>query len=105
MTQEENNKCHMRSGLGRARIGTKNHFERDFVTSTFAWLDFSDRDRKRAMDVVDLFREDETRDELGIGVIRDAISDRLFPGTSTIQTRIRYFLFIPWLFRGMNARD
>jgi hypothetical protein len=34
------------------------------VTSTFAWLDFSDRDRKRAMDVVDLFHEDETRDEL-----------------------------------------
>ena len=75
------------------------------MASTFAWLDFSDRDRKRAMDVVDLFREDETRDELGIGVIRDAISDRLFPGTSTIQTRIRYFLFIPWLFRGLNARD
>jgi len=75
------------------------------VTSTFAWLDFSDRDRKRAMDVVDLFREDETRDELGIGVIRDAIADRLFPGTSTIQTRVRYFLFIAWLFRGLNSRD
>ncbi len=57
------------------------------------------------MDVVDLFREDETRDELGIGVIRDAIADRLFPGTSTIQTRVRYFLFIAWLFRGLNARD
>lgn len=75
------------------------------MTSTFAWLDFSDRDRKRAMDVVDLFREDETRDELGIGVIRDAIADRLFPGTSTIQTRVRYFLFVAWLFRGLNARD
>lgn len=75
------------------------------MTSTFAWLDFSDHDRKRAMDVVDLFREDDTRDELGIGVIRDAIADRLFPGTSTIQTRVRYFLFIAWLFHGLNARD
>jgi len=75
------------------------------VPSTFAWLDYSDRDRKRAMDIVDLFREEDTRDELGIGVIRDAIADRLFPGTSTIQTRVRYFLFIPWLFRGLNARD
>lgn len=75
------------------------------MASTFAWLDYSDRDRKRAMDVVDLFREEDTRDELGIGVIRDAIADRLFPGTSTIQTRVRYFLFIPWLFRSLNARD
>lgn len=75
------------------------------MTSVFAWLDFSDRDRKRAMDVVDLFREDDTRDELGIGVIRDAIADRLFPGTSTIQTRAKYFLFIAWLFRTLNTRD
>jgi hypothetical protein len=57
------------------------------------------------MDMVDCFREEDTRDELGIGVIRDAIADRLFPGTSTIQTRVRYFLFIPWLFRGLNSRD
>ena len=75
------------------------------MTSTFAWLDYSDRDRKRAMDMVDLFREDDTRDELGIGVIRDAIADRLFPATSTIQTRVRYFLFIPWVFRTLNTRD
>ena len=39
--------------------------------SSFAWLDYSDRDRQRAMDAVALFREEETRDELGIGVIRD----------------------------------
>jgi hypothetical protein len=68
------------------------------VASTFAWLDFSDRDRKRALDAVDLFREEDTRDELGLGVIRDALADRLFPGTSTIQTRVRYFLFVPWVF-------
>ena len=39
------------------------------MTSSFAWLDFSDRDRKRALDAVDLFREEDTRDELGLGVI------------------------------------
>jgi len=75
------------------------------MSSTFAWLDFSDRDRKRALDAVDAFREEDTRDELGLGVIRDAFADRLFPGTSTIQTRIRYFLFIPWLFRRLSAAD
>jgi hypothetical protein len=75
------------------------------MTSTFAWLDYSDRDRKRAMDMVDLFREDDTRDELGIGVIRDAFADRLFPATSTIHTRVRYLLFVPWVFQTLNARD
>ncbi len=37
-------------------------------------------------------------DELGIGVIRDAYSDILFPGISTIQTRAKYFVLIPYLF-------
>lgn len=75
------------------------------MASSFGWLDFSDRDRQRAMDVVDLFREEDTRDELGIGVIRDAIADRLFPGTSTIQTRVRYFLFLPWVFTRFRPKD
>ena len=63
---------------------------------TFAWLDYSERDRRRALDVVDLLREPSTVDELGLGAIRDAFADMLFPGTSTIQTRARYFLFVPW---------
>src|SRR5665213_2464722 len=50
------------------------------------------------LDVVDLFREHETRDELGIGSVRDALADLLFPGTSTIMTRARYFLLVPWMY-------
>jgi hypothetical protein len=48
--------------------------------------------------VISLFREKETRDELGIGLVRDAFADLFFPGASTILTRARYFLFIPWLY-------
>lgn len=33
------------------------------------------------LDVIDLFNEQDTRDEIGIGAIRDAFADRLFPGT------------------------
>jgi hypothetical protein len=47
---------------------------------------------------VNLFREKGTLDELGIGVIRDGFADQFFPGTSTLQTRARYLLFIPWVF-------
>ena len=38
----------------------------------------------RMMDVIDLFRENGTVDELGLGTIRDAIADRLFPGTRAV---------------------
>jgi hypothetical protein len=66
--------------------------------ATFAWLDFSEADRRKALDVIDLFREKGTVDELGIGTIRDAIADVLFPGTSTIMTRAKYYLFVPWIY-------
>lgn len=69
------------------------------LASTFAWLDTSERDRRRALDVIDLFALRDTRDELGIAAVRDSWADRLAPGTSTIQTRDRYFLFIPWIYQ------
>jgi len=69
------------------------------VTSLIAWLDASSEDQRRMREIVNLFSERESRDELGIGQARDAISDLLWPGTSTLFTRARYFLFIPWCFR------
>lgn len=50
-------------------------------------------------EAIQLFSDKGSRDELGIGQIRDAFSNLLFPGTSTLQTRARYFLLIPWLFQ------
>jgi Family of unknown function (DUF6361) len=52
--------------------------------------------------ILALFRERDTRDELGVGVIRDLLADELFPGTSTIQTRLRYMLFVPWIYQGLE---
>jgi hypothetical protein len=37
-------------------------------------------------DIDDLFGVHDTRDELGIGSVRDAFADTLFPGTGTIMT-------------------
>ncbi len=68
------------------------------IRSHFGWIDFAEDDRQKMLEVVRLFQEQDTRDELGIGVIRDAFSDYFFPGTSTIQTRARYMLFIPWIY-------
>lgn len=66
--------------------------------SSFAWLDSSEQERAQMLDVISLFREKEMRDELGIGLARDAFADLFFPGVNTIQTRARYFLFIPWIY-------
>ena len=45
-----------------------------------------------------------TLDEMGLGSLRDALSDTLFPGTSYIQTRLRYVLFIPWIYQRLEVR-
>jgi hypothetical protein len=72
------------------------------MMSTFVWLDYSERERRKMLDVVDLFREHDTRDELGVGSVRDAFADMLFPGTSTIMTRARYFLLVPWAYQRLE---
>jgi hypothetical protein len=71
--------------------------------SKFAWIDSSERQRKQMLDAIDLFREKDTRDELGVSGIRDAFSDMLFPGTGALQTRARYFLFVPWMYLAFEA--
>ena len=73
--------------------------------SSLAWIDFDEVERQRVHRIMSLFQERETRDELGLGAIRDSIADHLFPGTSTIQTRLRYMLFIPWLFSTLEKQE
>lgn len=72
------------------------------MPSQFAWLDYSEHERRKALDVVGMFKDKGTVDELGIGTVRDALADYLFPGISTIQTRAKYFLFIPWIHIGLE---
>ena len=73
------------------------------MMSAFVWLDYSESERRKMLEVVDLFREHDTRDELGVGSVRDAFADMLFPGTSTIMTRARYFLLVPWAYQRLES--
>src|SRR5579872_1094329 len=72
--------------------------------SQFVWLDYSERERRKMLDIVDQFREHDTRDELGIGSVRDTFADLFFPGTSTIMTRARYFLIVPWIYQRLEKQ-
>jgi hypothetical protein len=60
------------------------------MPSTIAWIDLADEDRRRMIEVVSLFKERDTRDELGLASIRDAFADLLFPGTIHPLTIAQY---------------
>lgn len=74
------------------------------MQSSLTWIDHDANARERSLRILALFQERESRDELGLGGIRDTFADRLFPGTSTIQTRLRYMLFVPWIYRALEKR-
>lgn len=45
------------------------------MPSSFAWLDYDEAERDRMQEALTKFREQDTRDEIGVGVIRDALAD------------------------------
>jgi hypothetical protein len=62
------------------------------------WIDFSKEERNKVLATLKMLGTQTALDELGIGVVRDAYADILFPGISTIQTRAKYFVLIPYIF-------
>ncbi|MBE1487519.1 DUF6361 family protein [Plantactinospora soyae] len=74
------------------------------MASGLSWLDSSRDDQNRMRELLKLFSNAESRDELGLGQVRDAFSDLLFPGTSVLQTRARYLLIVPWCHQEAQRR-
>jgi hypothetical protein len=73
--------------------------------NSIGWIDFSKRDRDKVRGVLDLLEEDGAVDELGVGTVRDAFSDILFPGTSTIQTRAKYLFLTAYICRDLERGE
>ena len=71
--------------------------------SSLGWLDFDAAASERVGTLLRSLEEPGTLDPLGLGSVRDAFSARLSPGTSTIQTRVRYFLFLPWICAALES--
>lgn len=69
------------------------------MTATLGWIDFSKEQKNRVGAVLDLLKFEGMVDELGVGTVRDLLADRMFPGISTIQTRAKYFFYIPYILR------
>jgi hypothetical protein len=69
------------------------------------WIDFSKNERNKVLTVLDLLSEQGTLDELGIAPIRDGFANLFFPGTSTIQTRAKYFFLVPYAMKDQERSD
>src|SRR5699024_10048680 len=74
------------------------------MPSSFAWLAVDAEQPRRMMEALEQFRDEATAGGLGLGGVRDAFSDSLFPGPPTPHTRVRYLLFVPWLMQEAARR-
>lgn len=62
------------------------------------YINFSNEEKNNLYRVIQSIREHHAIDELGIGRIRDAFSNEMFPGMSTLQNRAKYFAVLPALY-------
>lgn len=62
------------------------------------WVDFSKVERNNVVSILRLLESQTALDELGVGTVRDAFSNLIFPGISTQETRAKYFVLVPYLF-------
>lgn len=68
------------------------------------WIDFSKADRARALSILEMLSESAALDELGVAPIRDGFANIFFPGTSTIQTRAKYFFIVPYALKDLERQ-
>ena len=62
------------------------------------FVNFSQEELARKNKVLQMVRDQTAIDELGLGRIRDAFANLMFPGMSTLQRRAKYFAVMPSLF-------
>ena len=74
------------------------------MPSSLTWIAHDREEHDRVNRILAALKQSEARDEMGLGAVRDALADLLFPGTTTIQTRSRYFLIVPWCYQAIEAK-
>ena len=77
---------------------------RQTVPMSLGWLDKNQIEQDKIKVLLSLLQEKGTLDELGIGTIRDAFSNMLFPGITTIQTRAKYLVILLYLFQEADKK-
>ena len=71
------------------------------MQSSFGWTLLS-RDALRRAETQLRDDVEGVRDEIGFLSLHQAYADRFFPGTSVLHTRLRYVLFVPWMYERIS---
>ena len=61
------------------------------------WMDVSPAALRKLRAELEMHERDML-DEMGVGALHAGYAEALFPGTSVLQTRARYLLFVPWTY-------
>lgn len=67
------------------------------MKASFGWTLLS-RDALRRAETQLSDDVDGVRDEVGFLALHQGYAERFFPGTSVLHTRLRYVLFVPWMY-------
>jgi hypothetical protein len=78
---------------------------RDTLKSSINWLTFSNEDINKAREVLKNLEGEKTVDVIGLGTIFESVSNLIFPGTSTLHTKIRYQIFVPAIIYSLFFRE
>jgi hypothetical protein len=73
------------------------------MQASFGWTLLS-RDALRRAEKQLRDAAEGVRDEVGFLALHQAYTDRFFPGTSVLHTRLRYALFVPWLYEKIGVQ-
>lgn len=96
-------KCYNKNNAEKTGFNILNEKIRiEGINMPLGWIDFSNTERSKILSVLELLSEKGTLDELGIAPIRDGFSNIFFPGTSTIQTRAKYFFVVPYALKDLE---
>ncbi len=71
------------------------------MQSALGWTVLSREALRRAESHLRDQDQQGVRDEIGFLSLHQAYADRFFPGTSVLQTRLRYVLFVPWIYQNI----
>ncbi len=71
--------------------------------STVAWMSFDEDQQRRTYLLMRALSEAGTMDQLGFGLVRDLLAARLTPGVTSLMTRARYLLFVPWIYQELEG--
>lgn len=69
------------------------------------WVFNSEKHRQDMETIISLTQDQGTLDELGLGSVRDGFANMFFPGTTTIMTRAKYFLIVPWILEDIYKKN